>query len=247
MDTFQEFHDPRLVALYDADDPGRADAAFYLDLAAELSASSIVDIGCGTGAITVELARRGHRVTGVDPAAAMVEVARGRPGGERVRWIEGDAGDLDGPPADLAIMTGHVAQVISDEDAWRATLAATHAALRPGGHLAFESRNPAARAWRRWTPEASRRRIDAPPLGAVDVWWQLLAVDGELVRYEIHYRFAATGEELVSRNVLRFRSRAALTRSLAAAGFAVQRVYGDWNREPAGARSPELIFIATRL
>lgn len=59
--------------------------------------------------MTCELARRGHRMTGVDPARAMLDVARHRPWGENVRWIEGDATRLGDTQADLAIMTGYVA------------------------------------------------------------------------------------------------------------------------------------------
>lgn len=245
MATFQEFHDPRLVAVYDAWGTGRLDTDFYLGLAAELSATSIVDIGCGTGEITCALAQRGYHVTGVDPAVAMLEVARHRPGGDLVRWIEGDANRFGGPSADLAIMTAHVAQVIYSQDAWRSTLAAVHRALRPGGHLAFESRNPEAGAWLAWTPDASRQRLDTP-LGAVDVWFDLTEAVDDLVRYNIHYRFASDGEELISSNVLRFRSQAETRRSLADAGFEVRDVFGDWDRSLVGVQSPELIFVATR-
>ena len=41
-------------------------------------------------------------------------------------------------------MTGHVAQFFLTDEHWRAALTALHAALRPGGRLAFESRNPDA-------------------------------------------------------------------------------------------------------
>jgi SAM-dependent methyltransferase len=243
---FEEYADPRLVALYDLWDPSRPDTAFYLALAAELSASSVVDVGCGTGLLACELAERGHRTTGVDPSPAMLAVARHRPGGELVRWIEGDASRLRELQADLAVMTGHVAQVIGDDQAWRAALAAVHRALRPGGHLAFESRNPQAREWTTWTPQASRRRMDHPVLGQVEAWIQVLEVRDDRVASEIHYRFAASGEELVSTNELRFRSQAELTRSLADAGFAVERVFGDWDRRPVEPGSPELIFVAAR-
>ena len=247
MASFAEYTDPRLVALYDLwGEPFRADLAFYLGLAAELSASSVVDIGCGTGLLACELAGRGHQVTGVDPSPAMLDVARRRPGGELVRWVEGDAARLEEAGADLALMTGHVAQVIADDQGWAWTLAAIRRALRPGGRLAFESRNPAAREWASWTPQASRRRFRHPALGQVEVWYQLTGVRGDLVSSEVHYRFAASGDHLVSANRLRFRTRAELARSLAEAGFSVERVFGDWDRRPVGPERPELIFVAAR-
>lgn len=133
MDTFQEYTDPRLVALYDTVCEPRADLAFYIRLAGTLRASSIVDIGCGTGLLACELAGRGHRVTAVDPSPAMLDFARHRPGGGGVSWIEGTASRLGEVQADLAIMTGHVAQVIGDNEGWHTTLGAVHRALRPGG------------------------------------------------------------------------------------------------------------------
>jgi SAM-dependent methyltransferase len=244
--SFQQFTDPHLVALYDTLNPFAADTAFYMELAAGLSASSIVDIGCGTGLLTCELARRGHRVTGVDPSSAMLDVARDRSGGKCVRWIEGDASKLGEAQVDLAIMTGHVAQVILDDESWHATLAATHRALRPGGCVAFESRNPSARPWATWTPEASRRHVDHAALGRIEVWYRLLEVRRERVLYEIHYRFVSSGEEVVSTNELRFRTQAELMQSLTDIGFSVEHVFGDWGRQPVDAKSPELIFVALR-
>ena len=110
----------------------------------------ILDLGCGTGLLTRELATTGRHVVGVDPSPAMLAVARRHPDARGVQWVEGDARALGTPSADLLIMTGNVAQVFLDDDEWRATLAAIHAALRPGGYLAFESRNPDDRAWERW-------------------------------------------------------------------------------------------------
>ncbi len=245
--VFREFSDPRLAGVYDALGPDRRDTDFYLGLAAELAASSVADIGCGTGLLACELAGRGHTVTGVDPAAAMLAVARRRPGANRVRWIEGGADRLGTQIADLAVMSGHVAQVIADDEDWRATLAATREALRPGGRVAFESRNPDARAWADWTRRDSARTADDPTGGRFEWWYELTEVlaAGALVRSEVHYRFRS-GEELVSQNELRFRTRPELAENLAGAGFEVERLYGDWDRRPAGPGTPELIFVAVR-
>ena len=244
MTTFSEFSDPRLVAIYDTVNPIAGYETFYVDLAARLSASSIIDIGCGTGLLTCELAKRGHRLIGVEPSSAMLDVARQRPGGEQVRWIEGDARRLGEVGADLAIMTGHVAQIIRDDEGWSATLAAIRKALRPGGRVAFESRNPSVREWTAWTPQASHRRVQEPVVGPVEVWFQDSQVEGDLVRYDIRYLFARSGQELVSHTELRFRTRAQLSRSLSDAGFSVEMVFGDWDGRPADAASREMIFVA---
>ncbi|CAM5435855.1 Class I SAM-dependent methyltransferase OS=Streptomyces tendae OX=1932 GN=GUR47_05495 PE=4 SV=1 [Streptomyces tendae] len=73
---------------------GRGDLVPYLRMAEEFGARSVLDIGCGTGVFAVLLADRGLDVVGVDPAGASLDVARGRPGADRVRWIEGDATSL---------------------------------------------------------------------------------------------------------------------------------------------------------
>ncbi len=245
-----EFDDPRLVAVYDSVNAyaPHTQPDFCLQLAAELGARTIVDLGCGTGLITCALSRAGYQLTGVDPAPGMLAIARTRPGGEHVRWIHGEAADLPtegAPAADLAIMTGHVAQFFLTDDIWRATLTALQGALRPGGRLAFESRNPAAREWEQWTPAACTSVVD-PVAGRIDTWSEVREVRNGVVTYENHYVFAATGEALVSEGRLRFRSHAELTQSLADAGFVVERIYGDWDHRPAGPRTRELIVVARR-
>lgn len=116
------FRHPRLAAVYDPLDPDRRDLDPYLRMAADTGARRVLDIGCGTGAFALLLAARGTDVVGVDPAEASLEVARGKPGGERVRWIHGDATALPPLAADLATMTGNVAQEITGPEDWQRTL-----------------------------------------------------------------------------------------------------------------------------
>src|SRR5690606_35551919 len=58
--------------------------------------------------------------TAVDPAAASLEVARTKPGADRVRWIHGYETDLPRLSVDLATMTGNVAQVFLTDEEWDA-------------------------------------------------------------------------------------------------------------------------------
>lgn len=116
------FADRRLVPLYDLFDGDRGDLAAYHSIVDELGASLVLDVGCGTGSLAIVLARHGHRVIGVDPAEASLDVARAKDGARRVRWIHGDAMAIPTLDADLATMTGNVAQVFLTDDDWARTL-----------------------------------------------------------------------------------------------------------------------------
>jgi SAM-dependent methyltransferase len=127
------FETPRLAALYDPLDPDRADLLAYLGMAGEFGARSVLDIGCGTGTLSCVLAILGLEVTGLDPAAASLDIARAKPGGERVRWVHGDMSALPPLQVDLAVMTGNVAQVFLGDEEWRTVLGAVYGGWGGGG------------------------------------------------------------------------------------------------------------------
>jgi SAM-dependent methyltransferase len=232
-DGMTEFTDPRLVDLYEtlnAYDPG-TQPAFYSELASSLAARTIVDIGCGTGLITRDLARQGYEVTGLDPSALMLAAARTRPYGDQVHWICGPVTALPALGADLAIMSGHIPQFFRTDESWSAALTAIAAALRPAGWLAFETRNPEARAWETW----STRRTATH---GVTFWTETTAIRGLTVDYTLHYLFDS-GEEVVAPGTLRWRTLEELTDSLTTAGFTVRRLQGNWTGAPT---TPELIL-----
>lgn len=237
------YSDPRLAAVYDPLNPPAADTAFYIALAGE-TPRRVLDVGCGTGLLACELAARGHRVTGADPSAAMLGIARSRPGGQQVTWVEAEAAVLSlAARFDLIVMTGHVFQVFLEDRDVLAALRRLRRHLAPGGRLAFETRNPAVREWESWTPEETREAVAVPGLGTVEVHYDIGPVAGELVTYETHFRFAAD-DVAVAPSVLRFMDRERLAGLLAQAGFTDLVWYGDWDRSPPSATSPEIIVVA---
>ncbi|KHK99167.1 hypothetical protein LK09_03945 [Microbacterium mangrovi] len=240
--------DARAVATYDAECVGRLDHGLYVALASEWAASDVVDLGCGTGVLAVELARSGCPVVGVDPSAVMVDAARTRPDGDLVTWIQGTAAELPADAADLVVMTGHVAQYFVDEGEWESTLRDIRRALRPGGRVAFESRVP-ERDWQhRWSPELTRGTYPHPDGGTFTSWVEVVSRTGDESSFRMTHRghtILPDGTRLAHDETLRFRSEAELRASLDAAGFEVESLWGDWSRGPVRPGSDELIFVAT--
>lgn len=241
-----EFTDPRQVLIYDAVnayEPG-TQPDFYLGIAQEVGAETVIDLGCGTGLITLEFAGRGYRTIGVDPSLEMLEAARQKPGADGVQWVHGDAGQLGGLSADLVIMSGHVAQFILSDVDWLENLAGIRGALRSEGYLAFESRDPRLQEWNRWT--GRKRTIPDSPCGRIESWTEVTDVDGDIVYAVGHRRLLGSNENLASPFALRFRSEELLRQSLTFSGFSIEQVFGDWDRRPSGAGERELILVAKK-
>jgi SAM-dependent methyltransferase len=246
-----QFSDARLAALYDAFCPwdDRDDFGFYLPLV--MSARAVLDVGCGTGTLLHAARRAGQagRLCGLDPAPGMLAQARQRPD---IEWVQGDlasAGTLSG--FDLIIMTGHAFQVLVTDDELRAALAAARSALATDGRFVFETRNPLARAWQRWTPQHATAVRDATG-AVVQMAHEVQAVsDGVLdgdgtVSFVTTYTSPAWDQPQVSHSTLRFLGPPALAGFLSGAGLAIEQQFGDWDRQPLSGTSPEIITIARR-
>lgn len=232
------FADPRLAVLYDALDDDRGDLDAYVAIATEVGAATVIDIGCGTGSLAVLLAARGMSVVGVDPAGASLDVARQKPGADRVTWIDGDATALvgTGSVADLAVMTGNVAQVFVSDDDWTHTLDTVRECLRPGGWFVFETRRPEIRDWEHW--DVSPTTVDLEG-GPVVVSRTVTEVALPLVTFET--ATAVGGEVIASSSTLRFRQQDELEADLLEHGFEVVEV-----REAPDRPGKELVVVARR-
>lgn len=235
------FAHPRLASIYDAFDDERDDLAAYLELADELGAERVLDVGCGTGSLAILLAESGRSVVAIDPAEASLAVARRKDRAQTVVWMHGDATQLPTGAGDLAVMTGNVAQVFVTDESWVQALQSVHAALRPGGHLAFETRRPERRAWEEWTTETAAIRLNVPGVGPVERTLEVTAVSMPLVSFRYTYRFLIDDTTVVSDSTLRFRGEDEVTRSLNAHGYRLKDI-----RDAPDRPGRELVVIAER-
>lgn len=236
------YDDAYLAGIYDHLNSWGPDHDFYLSLIRQ--ADTVLDVGCGTGSLLHGARAHGHtgRLVGLDPAQAMLERARVR---SDVEWVHGDltAAVWEGV-FDLAVMTGHAFQELLTDQEIITALAAVRRALAPGGMFAFETRNPAARAWESWNRGNALHTRDS---------------DGEPLT-QTHEAQPPTPEGLVSltttftgpslavprryQGSLRFTTAQDLDAMLERAGLAVAERFGDWDRTRYTPAMPEIITLA---
>jgi 2-polyprenyl-3-methyl-5-hydroxy-6-metoxy-1,4-benzoquinol methylase len=238
-----DYQNIQIAEIYDAANPVAEDGHFYLSLAGE-QPCSVLDLGCGTGTLCCALAERGHRVTGVDPAAAMLDVAQSKPHADEVEWVESSAqGYRSQKRFELIVMTGHAFQCLLTDADMLATIETMRIHLNHGGRVAFESRNPSTDWAAEW---AGRRRSILMPGGEEVV--EMLEVtnnDGEFISFQTSYEFARTS--LTTNSILRFPSREHVEALLGRSQMVVGEVFGDWEENPFDAvRSREIIFRAEK-
>ena len=238
------FHDPRLAAIFDVvgADPDRADLDPYLAIVDELGARTVIDLGSGTGVFACRLASAGKRVVGVEPGAASLDLARRKPGADRVEWILGDAAAMPAVGADVVTMTGNIPEHLNDEQ-WTAALAACHRVLRPGGHLVFGNRDVANQGWLTSPEFAPRdapgsrnegRRARSTPAGPVRHWLEVLDLREHEFTFRWTFLLEDDGTELTWETTFRVRTLDEVVADLTAAAFTVVDV------------RDEQVFIARR-
>jgi SAM-dependent methyltransferase len=241
-----DFTEDDVAALYDQMYPWRAEAgtsdAFYTRAA--LAATSVLDVGCGTGQMLHQLRAAGHtgRLAGVDPDAAALRRARRR-AELGIEWVDGTAADIPWTGQfELATMAGNAFQCLIGDDEVRASLAAIRGALVDGGRFIFESRHPQAQAWEQWaSAPPSQIQYQGRPLTQS---WEIESVaDGVVTMTETTSQ--ADGTILhVGRGRLRFPDLAALLSWLAAAGFEVEAQDGDFSGGPISPTSRSIVITA---
>jgi SAM-dependent methyltransferase len=134
-EVYDHFYAPLL-------EPIAAENAQLIARVAGLAApADILDAPCGDGRVSVELAKLGHRVTGVDRSPRFIARARERDGAAGIDFRIGDLRDLDFEGSFDLVLNWFSSFGYLEPDENRAVLRAFRRALHPGGSLILEQRN----------------------------------------------------------------------------------------------------------
>jgi SAM-dependent methyltransferase len=135
-----------LAHQYDSLSPGLAgDIAFYRTLASD-ARPPVLELGCGTGRVTIAIARDGVSILGLDRAPRMLAIARHKAGaGANPGWLQADMRNfrLD-ERFGLIIVPYRGFQHLPTEDDRQLALALAFEHLQPGGRLALDLFNHSA-------------------------------------------------------------------------------------------------------
>src|SRR5437588_9422605 len=143
-------HFDDIAANYDASLPAHV-AQHYLCkrvafLAQVCPAGSVLDVGCGTGALAERLSERGYRVVGVDPSPGMLEVMRRRAPGVEAVEAPGSALPFPAQHFDLVVSVATMHHIADADDVQR-TLAEMVRVCRPAGRIVIWDHNPRNPYW----------------------------------------------------------------------------------------------------
>jgi SAM-dependent methyltransferase len=213
----------------------------------------VIDLGCGTGEHSRELAAHGFDVVGIDSSPAMLERAADQPVPPNVRFVEGDVADvaaLVDRPAQGAICLGNTMPHLDDE-AMRRFARGLATVLEPGAPFLFQVLNyeRIRAAGIRYLPLNFIRED-----GEEIVFLRLMAPrgDGTVIFSPTTLRYRPDAEVPVevetTRSVkLRAWTWAELRSVFGEAGFRSIEAHGSYDRKPfEPEQSPDIIGVATR-
>ncbi len=229
----------------DFDYPGWA--GYYLDLLREAGVEPVelCDCACGTGSMTLEFARRGMRVTGVDISREMLERAaqKARQSGVRAQFACQDMSRLAlAHPVDAIVCACDGVNYLTGDRRVRAFFEAAHAALRPGGALAFDISSPYKLRHVLGDGFFGEERDDVAYL------WQN-RLEGDVLTMDLTF-FIREADGRYRRVAETHRQRAHepehLARLLEESGFSGVRIYGDRSFEAPGPEEMRVHICARR-
>jgi SAM-dependent methyltransferase len=235
------------------------DVAFYRDAARDFG-DPILELGCGTGRITMALAEAGKRITGLDLSERMLERAARKRAAlhteerERVHLVQGDMAQFDlGEAFRLIIIPFRPFQHLLEVAEQMKCLECVKKHLAPGGRLILD------------VFQTDAERMHDPVHMREMLVTEYKTADGRQVRIgervaafhraeqindvEMIYSIVHPGgrkERLVFAWPLRYYFRFEVEHLLARCGFRVATQYGNFDRTPIREESPEMIFVAER-
>jgi len=228
----------RLSRVYDIDWRHAAEA--YVPLLARLlgrvEKKRVLDLGCGTGLLALELANWGHRVVGIDRSPAMIDVARRKANGRSdVTFSMGDIRRFDvGTGFDAVICTFDALNYVTETTELRSMFRCVRDAIEDHGRFVFDFTTPTM--YEVHHKGALHRTIGSQPI----CQW---------LRYDRRSRLAVTrfrfGDDVVEVHRQRAYEMVDVARALRTGGMVVDEAYSGWEMRGYDSLAQRVICLAS--
>jgi len=249
FDAWAEIYDSVYSYVHD-------DIPFYVKFAREAEGPAL-ELGCGTGRVTLPIADAGVEITGIDSSEAMLSVARRKAQthpvpGDRLSLLHGDMRvlSLDHVFGLVIIPFRGFLSLLTVEDQMK-TLGTIKRLLSPGGRLAFNIFVPDADMLTQPGDVPSHfRDVTDPETGVRHVLWQQSGFDNHAqiidtrVIVESLDGDGAVTKRLYRDSQLRYVHRWEMHHLLTTCGFEVLSLYGDFDESPFDETSTEMVWVA---
>ncbi|WP_108817811.1 class I SAM-dependent methyltransferase [Pseudovibrio sp. Alg231-02] len=200
---------------------------------------SVLQIACGTGALSNALSKQGVNTVGVDRNPKKIAQAVKR--SETVTWLEADARTVHlNQKFDRIIITGNAFQAFATNTDQILVLQTIAAHLKPNGKFAFGMENPKARPWEKWGQKGKPLLVRSVEGQRVSLWQDTAGPDKNgLVSMQTHYD--SDGQHYSRNNMRRFVHRDHIRDLLEAVGLRATASYGDWSALNLNDAAPFII------
>jgi len=236
------------------------DISFYCD-AVRKYGDPALELGCGTGRITLAIAEAGFRVVGLDISERMLERANEKCAAmspevrERVQLVRGDMTDFDlGSKFGAILIPFRPFQHLLEIEEQIRCLQCVKKHLAPHCPLIldFFQTDPDRMHDARFQKESLLIEYDLPDGRRVALSERVAAFHRALQRNDVEMIFdvrhrGGRQERLIMAWTLRYFFRYEVEHLLARCGFKVEAVYGNFDGSPLGNESPEMIYVASFL
>ncbi|MEI2465203.1 class I SAM-dependent methyltransferase [Niallia taxi] len=249
----QEYDDP---TLYDKENESFIHEIPFILKWATKKQGPIIDIACGTGRVTIPLAKNGYNLVGVDINEGMLAHAKKKAANLnlQIRWIEQDCTQLDlCIKSNLVYSVGNSFQHFLTNESQDGLLTSINKSLEVEGLFIFNTRFPSVEEllqpsteeyWKSYTDNETLNTVDLFTISEYDSLKQIQ-------HYTTIRKYKNNAGEIIKEkrtNIsLRYVFPQEMERLLFAFGFEILHQYSDWNETPITNDSYELIYVCRKI
>ncbi|QFT90736.1 Glycine/sarcosine N-methyltransferase [Bacillus sp. THAF10] len=248
----QEYDNP---TLYDIENDSYLPELALLEKWARIQGGPIVDLACGTGRVTIPLAKKGFTVIGVDIHPKMLLQAKEKAISQElnINWVEQDCTKLHlSQKCNFIFSVGNSFQHFLTNEEQDGFLASVSKHLKRGGVFIFGTRFPSKEElmqpttkefWKSYIDSGTQQKVDLFTISDYDA---LTQIQHYITIRNFHNQVGELTHEQRTTISLRYTYPQEMKRLLDQHGFEMVALYQDWNETPITSESYEMIYVVRK-